>query len=268
MKHWMTLLGALAFLALAAPLAAQEGEAAGDTIAPTVAEETVAEETVAEETLDAGADETPDTEPEETPDAMAEETPDEAAPDWVFALQPTDNVPEATGNVMVTEGDTENSFVVEVSALPLVDSLDAEGVDVNAYTVWIVPSKEKVKESTLAGVLTVAPEGTGTFESSTALDSFGIIVTATPDGAPAQISGVPVLTGIPVAAPADPAETETGVPAEEEAPAGETPAAEDTPMGEETPAAEPAPEAEAAPSVPQEQPTPEDAPAPEYEPTR
>lgn len=224
MKHWITLLGALSFLAIGVPAVAQEGEAAGDSV-------------------DAAAPETPDALADETPDALAPETPDTpatpAAPahDWEFALQPTNNAPQAGGNVMVTEGDPENTFVLQVTALPLVDSLDQEGQDVGAYTVWIVPSKDKVPESTLAGVLTVAPEGAGSFEGSTDLDSFGIIVTATADGAPAQISGVPVLTGIPVEAPE---ETEV------EAPAVETPAAEPAPEADPAPEAEPAPEADPA----------------------
>jgi hypothetical protein len=153
--------------------------------------------------------------------------------DWEFVLQPTQHAPSGAGVVKVTEGDAGQALVVEVEGLPLIDELDQEDRDVNAYTVWIVPSKERVKESTLAGVVTVGPEGTGAFESTTSLETFGIIVTATPDGAPEAISGVPVLTGIPVtsAPPAAPAEGEAA-PAEE--------AAADTPPAE----GEPEPEAE------------------------
>ncbi len=145
--------------------------------------------------------------------------------DWEFALQPTQHAPGGAGVVKVTEGDAGQGLVVEVEGLPLIDELDQEDRDVNAYTVWIVPSKERVKESTLAGVVTVGPEGTGAFESTTSLETFGIIVTATPDGAPEAISGVPVLTGIPVttAPPAAPAEGEVA-PAEDAA--AETPPTE------------------------------------------
>ncbi|MCK5438537.1 MAG: hypothetical protein KAI97_01265 [Gemmatimonadetes bacterium] len=150
-----------------------------------------------------------------------------ATHDWEFALQPTEHVPGGGGVVKVTEGDAGQALLVEVEGLPLVDELDQEDRDVNAYTVWIVPSKERVKESTLAGVVTVGPEGTGAFESTTALETFGIIVTATPDGAPEAISGVPVLTGIPVtsAPPAAPAEGEA-------APAGDGDAVADEPPAE------------------------------------
>jgi hypothetical protein len=64
------------------------------------------------------------------------------------------------------------------------DSLDDETRDVNAYTVWVVPGKDKVAESRMAGVLTVSPEGTGRLEGDDGLETFGLIVTATPDGAP------------------------------------------------------------------------------------
>ena len=152
--------------------------------------------------------------------------------DWEFALQPTQHAPGGAGVVKVTEGDAGQALVVEVEGLPLIDELDQEDRDVNAYTVWIVPSKERVKESTLAGVVTVGPEGTGAFESTTSLETFGIIVTATPDGAPEAISGVPVLTGIPVTStpPAAPADGE-GAPAEDAAP--DPPPAEGEPDAEE-----------------------------------
>lgn len=152
--------------------------------------------------------------------------------DWEFALQPTQHAPSGAGVVKVTEGDAGQALVVEVEGLPLIDELDQEDRDVNAYTVWIVPSKERVKESTLAGVVTVGPEGTGAFESTTSLETFGIIVTATPDGAPEAISGIPVLTGIPVtsAPPAAPAEGEM---APTEDAAADPPAAEGEPEAEE-----------------------------------
>ncbi|MEJ2152850.1 MAG: hypothetical protein P8Y29_07860 [Gemmatimonadota bacterium] len=174
-------------------------------------------------------------EPEVAADAAAAEEEVVSTHDWEFALQPTQHAPSGAGVVKVTEGDTGQALVVEVEGLPLIDELDQEDRDVNAYTVWIVPSKERVKESTLAGVVTVGPEGTGAFESTTSLETFGIIVTATPDGAPEAISGVPVLTGIPVtsAPPAAPAEVEAA-PADDAA--AEPPPAEDE--------AEPEPEAQ------------------------
>ena len=136
------------------------------------------------------------------PEAPAADAP--AAPaapvehDWEFTLAATDQAPRASASVMVTEADPGSDFVLVANGLPVVDSLDQEGRDVNAYTVWIVPSKDKVAESTLVGVLTVGPEGSGRIEGETPLETFGVIVTATPDGAPERIGGVPVLTGIPV----------------------------------------------------------------------
>lgn len=171
------------------------------------------------------------------PEVAADATPEAeekvvSTHDWEFALQPTQHAPGGAGVVKVTEGDAGQALVVEVEGLPLIDELDQEDRDVNAYTVWIVPSKERVKESTLAGVVTVGPEGTGAFESTTSLETFGIIVTATPDGAPEAISGVPVLTGIPVTStpPAAPADGEVA-PAEDAAP--DPPPAEGEPDAEE-----------------------------------
>ncbi|MGH7556472.1 MAG: hypothetical protein ACREMD_01560 [Gemmatimonadota bacterium] len=172
MTRFTSLLGIVALLALAAPVAAQEEEPAGET---------------------------PDSLAEETPDTIAEETPDEVASthDWEFVLQPDDAAADATATVMVTEGDPENTFVVEVTGLPAVDDLDDETRDVNAYTVWIAPSRDKVKEATLAGSLSVDPQGNAMFEGTTELDTFGILILATENGAPESLSGVPVLTGIP-----------------------------------------------------------------------
>ena len=176
MSRFTSLLAVLALLGLAAPIAAQE-----DT--------------------PPAAPETPETVAPETPDAMAPETPDTSevasTHDWEFSLQPNDKAPSATAVVMVTEGDPENSFVVEITGLPPVDELDTPERDVNAYTVWIAPSKEQVRESTLAGSLTVDAEGNANFEGTTALDSFGIMILATENGAPTALVGTPVLTGIP-----------------------------------------------------------------------
>lgn len=175
MTRLTSLVGILALLVFAAPAAAQEGD------------------------LPQPAEETPDTVAEETPDAMAPETPDEVASahDWEFVLQPNEKAPDATATVMVTEGDPANTFVVEVSGLPAVDELDEETRDVNAYTVWIAPSRDRVQESTLVGSLTVDPEGKAIFEGTTELDTFGILILATENGAPESLSGVPILTGIP-----------------------------------------------------------------------
>ncbi|HUO99973.1 MAG TPA: hypothetical protein VM737_00375 [Gemmatimonadota bacterium] len=259
MKHWMISLRrsaifasvALAFMAFAIPAAAQD---------PSVGE-----------TPDSIAPETPDPMVEETPDAIAEEQAAEdeaaAAHDWEFALQPTDQAESAAGTVQVTEGETENDFVLTVTALPTLESLAQEDLAVGAYTVWIVPSKEQVQQSTLAGALSVDAEGNGTFESTTALETFGVIVTATADAAPAQISGIPVLTGIPAAAAVEETPAEEATPADTsaaEALPGETPAAEDIPPGE-TPIPEATPEAPEPPAV---EPTPgADEPVPDA-PTR
>lgn len=155
---------------------------------------------------------------EEAAEAAEEEIGDH---DWEFALAATENVAAASGDVKVTEGDAVNTFVVEVRGLPPVDELDAENRDVNAYTVWIVPGRERVSEATLAGVVNVNPDSReGILQGTTSLDSFGIIVTAMADGAPATIGGVPVLTGIPV------------TPAPAEAPSTVTPPAADEPVPE------------------------------------
>lgn len=228
MNRFTSLLAVLALLGFAVPVAAQE------------------------ETPPA-AEETPDAVAPETPDAMAPETPDtsEAASshDWEFSLQPNENAADATAVVMVTEGDPENTFVVEITGLPPVDELDTPERDVNAYTVWVAPSKEKVRESTLAGSLSVDAEGNAKFEGSTALDAFGLLILATENGAPTALVGTPVLTGIPAEAAAEPAvapEPEPGLePAVEPQPEpGVEPEPDVAPEPETYPEPETAPEAE------------------------
>lgn len=204
-------------------------------------------------------------------DAATPEATAATAHDWEFALAATEKAPGASATVMVDEAEDGSHFVLVANGLPVVDSLDEENRDVNAYTVWVVPSKEKVPESQLAGVLTVSPEGAGRFEGETPLETFGIAITATPDGAPERITGIPVLTGIPVQAGAAEASAEEAAEeageaavdaAEAEAEAA-VDAAEDAAesteeVGEELDesaapapeAAEPAPEAEPAPPTP------------------
>lgn len=145
--------------------------------------------------------------------APAAET--QAAHDWEFTLSATDKAPGASATVMVVEAEGGSDFVLVANGLPEIDALDEENRDVNAYTVWVVPGKDKVAESKMAGVLTVA-DGTGRLEASTELESFGVIVTATPDGAPEKIGGVPVLTGIPVQATAPPEAVEAAAEAAED----------------------------------------------------
>lgn len=216
---------ALATAVVVAPAAGQEPEVPADT----TEEAAEAAEETADETAEAA---------EETAEAAAEAPPTH---DWEFALAPTEHVPGASGLVKVTENDAANAFVVETTALPVVDSLDTEARDVNAFTVWIVPSKDEITESSLAGILTLDPEtGTGLFEGSTDLDTFGVIVTATPDAAPERISGVPVLTGIPVRPEAEGAQD---VDAE--------PDTEETPVAEEAPAPAPGEAGEAPPTEPE-----------------
>lgn len=228
---------ALATAVVVAPAAGQEPEVPADT----TEEAAEAAEEAAEETAEAA---------EEAAEASEEAPPTH---DWEFALAPTEHVPGASGLVKVTENDAANAYVVETTALPLVDSLDTEARDVNAFTVWLVPSKDEVAQSTLAGVLTLDPEtGSGLFEGSTDLDTFGIIVTATPDAAPERISGVPVLTGIPVRPEAGGAQDAGAEPEPEEAPAAEEAPAPGE--AEEAPPAEPeAPETPepGAPDVPE-----------------
>lgn len=212
MKH-IILAGAFLLIAGAAgSLMAQENEAT-----PPPAEPSAEAPTVAEPSMEAP----PAAEP------SAEAAPAVSTHDWEFALAATDKAPGASATVMVDESEGGSDFVLVASGLPLVDSFDAENQDVNAYTVWVVPSKDKVAESEFAGVLTVSPEGTGRLEAETDLETFGIVVTATADGAPERIGGVPVLTGIPVQAGAadvsaeDAAEAAGEAAVEAAAPAGE-----------------------------------------------
>ena len=189
--HWIA--GAIAILAFAGPLAAQDPAQNPPAVEPPSAQEPAQD---------------PAMEQPPVADPAAEQAEAETAHDWEFALAPTEKAPGASATVMVVDEEAGSGFTIVATGLPAVDELDAENQDVNAYTVWIVPGKDKVNESELAGVLTISPEGTGRLEAETELESFGVIVTATPDGAPTQISGVPVLTGIPVQAdaPADVAE--------------------------------------------------------------
>lgn len=233
MRHDVMVAAVAAALFVAAPAAAQQGEMAADTTEP------------AQERTDAMAADTTEPTEEEMDEVVdeAEEAAEEAADappthDWEFALAPSSSAPDGNGMVEVTEEDAGSSYRIAVTGLPQVDSLDSEERDVNAYTVWVVPSSDRVAESTLAGVLDVGPEGSGAFTGTTDLDTFGIVVTATPDGAPARIGGVPVLTGIPV----------TSEPSAEEVEGGEPPAPEAD--GEPAPEPEPGPEEEMRPNVP------------------
>lgn len=224
MKSWPIIVLALVLAGPVAPVRGQEADpppeaAPGDEERAAVDEEAVA---AGEEGAEGGENESAD------PTDPSGDLPPEiqAIHDWEFELTPTDNAPDATGMVKVTENDGPAAFVVEITGLPVVDSLDSEGRDVNAYTIWIVPSKEQVRESALAGVLAVDPNGRSRFEGETQLTTFGIIVTATPDGAPEQISGVPVLTGIPIVPSEEPVTEQP-----EQAPLSEEP----TPSDETTP---------------------------------
>jgi hypothetical protein len=185
--------GAIAVLALAGPLAAQDPAQNPPAVEPPSAQEPAQDPTM----------EQPPVEQPEVAEG-AEDPAAQPAHDWEFALAPTEKAPGASATVMVVDAEQGSDFTIVATGLPAVDELDAENQDVSTYTVWIVPGKDKVNESELAGVLTISPEGTGRLEAQTELESFGVIVTATPDGAPSQISGVPVLTGIPVQADAPP----------------------------------------------------------------
>jgi hypothetical protein len=207
-RRFPMIAGAIAFLALAGPLAAQDPAENAPVVEPPSAQEPAMEQPPVTDPAAEAADVTD----------PAAEAADAAQPahDWEFALAPTEKAPGASATVMVVDGEPGSDFTVVVSGLPAVDELDAEDQDVNAYTVWIVPGKDKVNESELAGVLTVSPEGTGRLEAQTDLETFGVIVTATPDGAPTQLSGVPVLTGIPVQADAPPEVAEEAAEAADE----------------------------------------------------
>ena len=176
MKRVTIFAGALVLLMGAGTLSAQEADTAAAAADPAAAEAPAEESGPAAETA--------------------------AAHDWEFTLSATDRAPGASATVMVVDAESGSDFVLVANGLPVVDSLDEENRDVNAYTVWVVPGKDKVAESRMAGVLSVSPEGAGRLEGTTDLETFGVIVTATPDGAPGKIGGVPVLTGIPVQADA------------------------------------------------------------------
>lgn len=192
MPKRMILAGAFALFASAGSLAAQEA----DTTAPAAEAPAVEAPAVEQPTVEA-----PPAEGADEPMPVAEAQLDH---DWEFALAATDKAPGASATVMVMDADPGSNFVLVANGLPGFDSFDEENPDVNAYTVWVVPGKEKVGESKLAGVLTVSADGTGRLEAETELKTFGVIVTATADGAPEEIGGVPVLTGIPVQADAPP----------------------------------------------------------------
>jgi len=278
MRTSFSFLAMILLLAAAAPLAAQVSDTTRPAMEDTLAApapmppDTAAVEApppAVTDTMPPAADATPPAgDPAADAAPAADAPPEAAAPahDWEFALSAGQAAPGAAGNVLVTEGEADNGYAVVVSGLPAVDSLDQEGRDVAAYTVWVVPSKDRVREATLAGPVTVGADGTGRFEGRTALDTFGILVMATPEGT-TSLSGVAVLTGIPVTQ-AEPAE-ETPDPVADETPddvAPETPdeAAPETPdqetpdeAADETPD-EVAPETpdEAAPETPDEEPVP------------
>lgn len=260
MHRFQWIAGMIAVLAFAGPLAAQDEDANPPAVQPPSAQ-------------DPGMEQQPAAQEPTAMEAPADEA--QPAHDWEFALAPTEKAPGASATVMVVDEEAGSGFTIVATGLPAVDELDAENQDVNAYTVWIVPGKDKVNESQLAGVLTVSPEGTGRLEAETELESFGVIVTATPDGAPTQISGVPVLTGIPVQADAPPDVAEEAAEAADEVAeeAAEVDAADPADQAEE--AAEVSEEvqegmdevaeeaAEEAAQQPAAEPAPEDAPAPE-----
>src|SRR5688500_7278078 len=151
--------GAIVFLAFAGPLAAQDPAENAPVVEPPSAQEPAMEQ------------------PPVTDPAAEQADAPEAAHDWEFALAPTEKAPGASASVMVVDEEPGSNFTIVVTGLPAVDELDAENQDVNAYTVWIVPGKDKVGESELAGVLTVSPEGDGRLEAQTDLETFGVIVT-------------------------------------------------------------------------------------------
>lgn len=122
--------------------------------------------------------------------------------DWEFALAASQNAPGATGKVKVKNGADANKVKVIVSDLPAPESLTPSSADDSAYTIWIVPGRDRVRESTLAGVIEVDAEGEGVFETTTELDRFGVVVLATTEE-PTEMGGVAVLTGIPAGEPGE-----------------------------------------------------------------
>lgn len=217
----MILMGFIVLLASAGSLMAQEA----DTTAPAMDAPAAEAPADVAPAVEAPVAEDADAAVEGAAAAEAE------AHDWEFTLSATDKAPGASATVQVVDGEQGNNFVLVATGLPVIDSLDEENRDVNAYTVWVVPGKDKVAESELAGVLTIAPDGTGRLEAETSLETFGVIVAATPDAAPEKITGIPVLTGIPV-------EAESPEAVEEAEEAAENVAEEAQDVAEETDPAE------------------------------
>jgi len=144
-------------LLVAAPLTAQDPQTPADTIVPAPAlpapGDTAAPAMPAPAPTDTAAATPAPAPPATAPTDTAQATPGH---DWEFSLNPASRAPGASGAVQVTSGEPENRFVVAVSGLPPIESLDAEEFDAEVYTVWVVPAKDRVPESTLAGVLVLA----------------------------------------------------------------------------------------------------------------
>jgi hypothetical protein len=202
LKRLLILTGAIVLLSSAGSLAAQEADTTAQAGDPAAEAPPVEPPAMEAPPADAPPADAPAADAAVEGAAVAQE---QAEHDWEFTLSATDKAPGASATVMVMDAEQGSDFVVVANGLPEIDALDQENQDVSAYTVWVVPGKDKVGESQLAGVLSIAPDGTGRLEAETSLETFGLIVTATPDAAPTQIGGVPVLTGIPVdaGAPAD-----------------------------------------------------------------
>src|SRR5688500_11508653 len=137
--QWMA--GAILLLAFAAPLAAQDPAQNPPAVEPPSAQDPAMAPPAAEDP----AMEQPAADP-----AAAE-----TAHDWEFALAPTEKAPGASATVMVVDGEQGSDFTIVATGLPAIDDLDAENQDVSTYTVWVVPGKDQVNESELAGVRTV-----------------------------------------------------------------------------------------------------------------
>ena len=129
----------------------------------------------------------------------------EAAPaaqpahDWEFALAATDKAPGASATVMVDEAEDERFRPgrERSSARRFLRRGESRRQRVHRLDRPQQGQGRGVQAGRRADGLAGRQ---GRLEAETDLETFGIVVTATPDGAPEQIGGVPVLTGIPVQA--------------------------------------------------------------------
>src|SRR5687768_7385759 len=123
MHRFQWIAGAIALLAFAGPLSAQDPIQNPPTVEPPSAQEPAMEPPPV---ADPAAEQPP------VADPAAEQAEAPPAHDWEFALAPTEKAPGASATVMVVDDEEGGSgFTVVATGLPAVDELDAENADVN-----------------------------------------------------------------------------------------------------------------------------------------